>query len=71
MRKFLSLILISAVTVFLAGCVTTDPCVGFRPIHPSVKDVFAPASGGMPSTDAQILAHNEFGLQHCGWKRGQ
>ena len=50
---------------FIAGCATTpsgDFCDIASPIRPSVSDTLT------DGTAEQILKHNRFGAQACGWK---
>ena len=49
----------------MAGCVTTvngDFCDTSSPIRPSVEDRLT------DGTASQILKHNTYGAQNCGWK---
>lgn len=50
-----------------SGCATgpaTD-CAGFKPIRPTAADVERMSD----ELVGQLLAHNEFGREHCGWTR--
>jgi len=49
----------------LVGCATTaDGCAGTRAIRPSASDVAAMSV----ETKREIVEHNLWGAQHCGWK---
>lgn len=37
-------------------------CVGFQPLYLSPSDVLTPETG------RAVLAHNEYGRAHCGWR---
>ena len=61
------LILMLVAVSGIAGCAPSN-CAGWRQINPSAQDVVTRA------TQDQIIAHNRYGEQACGWRpnaRGQ
>lgn len=66
MTTFLKCLLLIAAASFLAGCATNKGslCDGWKPIRPTAAEVNDLTDG----TVHQILAHNRFGQQNCGWK---
>lgn len=51
--------------LLVTGCAhgNGDFCLVSTPIRPALTDVLA------PSTEAQILTHNEIGGKLCGWQQ--
>ena len=63
MPKWISLGLLTLMTGLLAGCVTAgDFCDVAVPIRPSVDDRLT------EGTARQILKHDSYGAQACGWR---
>ncbi len=67
MKRLMALGLILCATSLASGCVTARAsfCDTSRPIRPSVDDQFT------DGTARQILKHNTYGAQACGWKAGR
>lgn len=63
MRVWLAAALMLAATACASGPGTD--CAGFKPIRPTSADVDMMSDRLV----AEILAHNEFGRAHCGWRR--
>jgi len=55
-----------ALSLLIGGCQTTktDSCAGFQPIRPGEQDVATMTI----NLTRQILAHNRYGQEKCGWK---
>lgn len=63
MRKSISLALLTLTSIWLAGCATAgDFCDVAAPIRPSVDDRLT------DGTKRQILKHDAYGAEVCGWK---
>lgn len=56
--------MLTLISVSIAGCATTDGCTRFKPMRPSANDAKVISDG----FKRQIVAHNETGEEHCGWK---
>ena len=64
MKRLMALGLMLCGTALLSGCVTARGsfCDTSRPIRSSVEDQLT------DGTARQILKHNTYGAQACGWK---
>ena len=64
MTKFKTLALMIVASVSVGGCATSN-CAGWKPLHPTKKDVQVMSD----RLAGDILEHNEFGQKQGCWSR--